>query len=209
MELVSLLVAGRPKAWQAMGFTVAQGGIRAGGVTLRLQDEAGATGVVGWELSGVRSSELDGLPTSVVPAPAPGQPPEHANGALAIDHVVVSTPRLQRTLAALEAAGLEVRRRREVKTPQGTLHQAFLRLGGVILEVVSPPGAADAPAAFWGLVFIVADLDACSVALGERLGAIRDAVQPGRRIATVRREAGLGLPVALMAPDPRRRPGGV
>jgi hypothetical protein len=32
------------------------------------------------------------------------------------------------------------------------------------------------------------------------LGDIRDAVQPGRRIATVRREAGLGVPVALMTP---------
>jgi hypothetical protein len=28
---------------------------------------------------------------------------------------------------------------------------------------------------------------------------VKDAVQPGRRIATVRREAGLGLPVALIS----------
>jgi hypothetical protein len=29
---------------------------------------------------------------------------------------------------------------------------------------------------------------------------VKDAVQPGRRIATVRKQAGLGLPVALITP---------
>ena len=58
--------------------------------------------------------------------------------------------------------------------------------------------APGAPATFWGLVFVVADLDAAGAVLGDRLGPARDAVQPGRRIATVRREAGLGLPVALI-----------
>jgi hypothetical protein len=36
--------------------------------------------------------------------------------------------------------------------------------------------------------------------LGDRVGEIRDAVQPGRRIATLRRSAGLSVPVALMTP---------
>jgi hypothetical protein len=45
----------------------------------------------------------------------------------------------------------------------------------------------------------VADLDACAALLGGRLGEVRDAVQPGRRIATIRREAGLGVPVALIS----------
>jgi hypothetical protein len=34
------------------------------------------------------------------------------------------------------------------------------------------------------------------------LGSVRDAVQPGRRIATMRREANLGLPVAFMTAPP-------
>ena len=37
--------------------------------------------------------------------------------------------------------------------------------------------------------------------LGERVGEVRDAVQPGRRIATLRRSAGLAIPVALMTPS--------
>ena len=43
-----------------------------------------------------------------------------------------------------------------------------------------------------------ADLDALATRLGDDLGAPRDAVQPGRRIATVRESAGLGLPLAFM-----------
>ncbi len=57
------------------------------------------------------------------------------------------------------------------------------------------------PARFWGITFTVADLDACAELLGDRLGSIREAVQPGRRIATVRESAALGLPVALISPD--------
>jgi hypothetical protein len=45
----------------------------------------------------------------------------------------------------------------------------------------------------------VGDLDQCAELLGKRLGEIRDAVQPGRRIATVPGSAGLGLPVALIS----------
>ena len=57
-----------------------------------------------------------------------------------------------------------------------------------------------APAWFWGLVFNVEDIDrVSSVRRGSDRRAEADAVQPGRRIATVRAELGLGLPVALMS----------
>ena len=52
---------------------------------------------------------------------------------------------------------------------------------------------------FWGVVLIVDDLDAAFALIGpDRMSAPKDAVQPGRRIATVRDDVGLGLPVALM-----------
>ena len=39
--------------------------------------------------------------------------------------------------------------------------------------------------------------------LGDRLGRIKDATQPGRRIATLRHDAcGLTVPIAFMSPDP-------
>jgi len=92
------------------------------------------------------------------------------------------------------------------RRPAGAERQAFFRLGEAILEVVEhPPGTRaaedrDAPCRFYGLAFLVDDLDATARTLGPLLGEARDAVQPGRRIATVRREARLGLPVAFMPP---------
>ncbi len=62
------------------------------------------------------------------------------------------------------------------------------------------PGPSDGSVRFWGLTLVVSDLDAAAARLGSRLGAVKDAVQPGRRIATVRREAGLSVPLALMTP---------
>jgi hypothetical protein len=47
----------------------------------------------------------------------------------------------------------------------------------------------------------VDDLDRAAGMLGDRLKEPKQAVQPGRRIATLRsREAGLTTPVALMTP---------
>ncbi|MFM7962382.1 MAG: hypothetical protein ACKPBF_00195, partial [Actinomycetota bacterium] len=55
-------------------------------------------------------------------------------------------------------------------------------------------------ATYWGFVVTVADLDAAIAHLGpDVIGAAKPAVQPGRRIATVRSGAGLGVPLALMS----------
>ena len=74
-------------------------------------------------------------------------------------------------------------------------------VGDALLEVVGPKEPdGDGPASFWGLVLVVDDIDAAAERLGALLGTPRDAVHEGRRIATVRREAGLGTAVALMTP---------
>jgi hypothetical protein len=70
-------------------------------------------------------------------------------------------------------------------------------LGPCLLELGGP---AEGPIRFWGLTLVVDDLDDAARQLGDRLGAIKDAVQPGRRIATLRRDAGLSVPIALMTP---------
>ena len=198
-----LRVAGDPGPWRELGFCVDDDTFVAGSVTVRLTPDAGG-GLVGWSVSGLSGTDLDGLPTEPGNGEARRPSPSHPNGAVSIDHVVVTTPDLERTLAALGTAGLDLRRRREVDSARGPVRQAFYRLGEVVLEVVAAPGTPAGPAAFWGLVFTVADLDACARLLGGRLGAVKDAVQPGRRIATVRRDAGLRLPVALMSHNARR-----
>jgi hypothetical protein len=203
--LLELELGGSAEPWEALGLRADDdGAIRLGAVALRFTG-APPGGIAGWTLAAVGEGALDGLPTRRVPrvAAAPEPAPEHPNGALRLDHVVVMTPDLDRTLSALEAAGMELRRVRDAGTPEHPVRQGFYRVGEAILEVVGdvdPPG----PARFWGLVAIVRDLDALVAGLGERLGAPRDAVQPGRRIATVRETAGLGVPVAFMTPSPPR-----
>jgi len=116
---------------------------------------------------------------------------------------VVLTPDLERTSASIaEATGHELRRVREV----GSMRQGFHRIGerghlGLIVELVQRPDIEPGPAAFWGIVLIVDDLDAAYDLIGpDRVSAPKDAVQPGRRIATLRADAGLDIPVALMTP---------
>ena len=81
------------------------------------------------------------------------------------------------------------------------MRQGFHRIGpgGLIVELVERPEVEPGPASFWGVVVNVEDLDAVCERIGpELIGRPKDAVQPGRRIATIRTDAGLGLPVALM-----------
>jgi hypothetical protein len=202
-----LTVADAPAAWSALGFAVDGDACLLGDVRLRLAGADAGRGLSGWSLRGVEGTELDGLPTTLSEAGPPGDAPAHPNGIAAIDHVVAITPALERTLVALEAAGLDLRRIREEPTPAGAPRQAFFRLGTTILEVVQEPdeaiergGGADRPAFFWGLALLAPDLDATVARLGDRVGDVRPAVQPGRRIATLRRAAGLSLPVALITP---------
>jgi hypothetical protein len=205
--LDELTVADAAGAWRACGFAVEDDACAVGEVRIRFAPEAEGRGLSGWSLRGLASTELDGLATTRSERPPPEAAPAHPNGISALDHVVAVSSDLDRTVAALEAAGLDLRRIREEPTPAGAPRQAFFRLGEAILEVVQEPAEAtaraggDRPAFFWGLAFVAADLDATVAGIGaERVSGPRDAVQPGRRIATLRRSAGLGLPVALMTP---------
>jgi hypothetical protein len=203
-----LTLADEPERWSALGFTVVDGCCRLAGVQLRLAGADAGRGIIGWSLRDLVSTDLDGLPTSRSDRPQDPTEPvvTNPNGVLAIDHVVAISPSLDRSMQALQAAGLDLRRVREQPTPAGAPRQAFFRLGAEILELVQEPedvaeraGGADRPAFFWGLAVRTQDLERTVERLGANVGSIRAAVQPGRRIATLRRSAGLGVPVALMS----------
>lgn len=227
VEIEELTVADEPAAWAAAGFAVEGDVCDVGRVPIRLAGRDAGRGLARWTLRGAGSTELDGLPTAdggvaEQDGPSAGAEglalseraadgsggPSHPNGVSAVDHVVAMTPDLDRTVAALTAAGLDLRRVREEPTPAGAPRQAFFRLGVTILEVVQEPpeavergGGPERPAFFWGLAFLAPDLDASVAQLGpELVSEARPAVQPGRRIATLRRAAGLALPVALISP---------
>jgi hypothetical protein len=201
-----LVVADAPQAWSALGFAVEGDTCVIAGLRLRLAGLEAGRGLVGWSLREVEATELDGLATARSDRQPPSVAPRHPNGITAIDHVVAITPALDRTVAVLQGAGLDLRRIREEPTPAGAPRQAFFRLGATILELVQEPREAseraggDRPAFFWGLALVAPDLDTTVAGLGDRASEIRPAVQPGRRIATLRRSAGLALPVALMTP---------
>jgi hypothetical protein len=202
-----LVLADEPERWISLGFTVVDGYCQLGRVRLRLAGREAGRGIVSWSLRAIADTECDGLPTVLSQTPVPAPAPAHPNGVLAIDHVVAMSPALDRSVRALQAAGMDLRTIREQPTPAGAPRQAFFRLGAEILEVVQEPadvvergGGPDRAARLWGLALVVEDLDRAVHGLGPRVGSIRAAVQPGRRIATLSRSAEIAIPIALMSP---------
>jgi hypothetical protein len=202
-----LTIADPPEAWRDAGFDVEGDSFAVESVVVRLAGPDAGRGIVGCTMREVGVEGVDGLPVARSGSPRRDAVEHvHPNSVRTIDHLVAFTPSLARTVPLLEKAGLDLRRIREEPTPGGAPRQAFFRLAEVVLELVEvPPGSQeehnpDAPSRFWGLAFGVEDLDRCAAYLGERLGEPRDAVQPGRRIATMRRSAGLSPGIAFMTP---------
>lgn len=204
-ELDELVVGDEPDAWRGAGFSVDDDGLcRVGAVRIRLVGRADGKRIRSWTLRGLPAgtTDVDGVPTAVSDVPAP-EPAEHANGVLSIDHVVLVTPDMDRTTATLEALGIELRRSRDIDASQYGFpaRQCFFRIGEPILEVVGAAEAGgDGPAGFFGLAYTVADIDALPGLYGTSLGNVKDAVQEGRRIATLRhKEHDMSVATAFMS----------
>jgi hypothetical protein len=197
--LVGLDAAGTPAAWRAAGFAVDDAGTVAIG-HVRVIVGVGRRGISAWTLTGVPpATSIDGLRTRMA-SDEPSAVSAHPNGALLVDHLVVWSADDARTVRALEAHGFAVRRVRDDVRPGR--RQTFLRAGEVIVELVASTDTPDADerARFYGIAVTVTDLDACATLLGDTLGPIGAAVQPGRRIATLRGDRiGLPVPIAFMS----------
>lgn len=202
--VVRIDVADEPAAWRDAGFTVADDDTtRIGAITIRLVGRTQGKGIVNWAWSDLTGDgPIDGLSTTST-APGSLRPTAHPNGCTIVDHVVVVTPDLERTVPAFEARDLEVRRVRHTDQYGPAFRQVFFRGGETIIEIIGPDTPRegdDRDAHFYGLAFTVEDLGATASFLGERLGSIKDAVQDGRRIATLRHEAfDISIPIALMS----------
>jgi catechol 2,3-dioxygenase-like lactoylglutathione lyase family enzyme len=197
-ELLALQIADPPDVWRDLGFAVVNGVCTIDGVHHALG--VAGHGIVAWSLGGL-DGVLGELPTAPAPSAARHDPQPQPNGVTALDHIVVATPDLERTIAAFEEAGLPLRRRRQAGGENRLLTQAFFKLGPVVVEVVGSLAASGSePATFWGLAYTVADLDATAAFFGPRLRPVKTAVQEGRRIATLDRDAGSSVPIAFMSP---------
>jgi hypothetical protein len=198
-ELAELVIADPPERWRALGFEVYEdGSMDIGMVRVRLGGQG--EGITSWSLRRVQATgAIDGLPTSAPRIVIPPPFHTHPNGATGIDHIVVVTPDFDRTAAALARAGVELKRD-QFNEDRGRL--GFRRIGPAILELAHRPELPSDDSHFWGLAFVVISLEDLAERLGPLLGAIRPAVQPGRRVATLTAEAGLSVPVAFMSPEP-------
>ena len=105
IAIAAVAVADPADAWARAGFSVDPDGVcRVGGVRIRLVGRNRGTGIVGWSLRGLPSDgsreDLDGIPTTRSAAAA-ATPATHANGVTGIDHVVLLSPDLDRTVESL------------------------------------------------------------------------------------------------------------
>jgi len=210
-QLTALIVDDPIEAWTAAGFagedvvTIGSTTI----VTTAASERSGDShrkGIVGACIEGIGS--LDGLDLGAWTQTAPADPMlTHPNGVVAIDHVVVMTPDSDRTTEEFEAHGLQARRVRHFELSSGNRRQTFFWMGDVICEVVGPdPADGKAPAQWWGLALTVRDLEATAASLGDLVSPIKPAVQPGRFVTTLRRDAGLGVPILFISEHTKVEP---
>jgi len=206
-QLEALIVDDAIEAWHAAGFA-GDDVVRIGSTTIvttaaaEQRGEGHRNGIVGAAIHGI--GELDGLDlgqwSRSNDAMSDTDPPEHPNGVVAIDHVVVMTPDSDRTTEQFGACGLDARRVRTIELPTGNRRQTFFWLGDVICEVVGPdPANGNGPARWWGLALTVRDIDATAALLTDFVSPIKPAVQPGRMVCTLRPDAGLGVPILFIS----------
>ena len=203
-QLKAIIVDVDIQAWNAAGFTGADA-VTIGSTTVvptgsgETAGDGHRNGIIGAAIEGV--GELDGLALgSWDPSGAAVDPGGHPNAVVSIDHIVVMTPDCDRTTAAFEAQGLEARRVRQIELPDGDRRQTFFWMGDVICEVVGPEiPEGDGPARWWGLALTVSRLDVTTGLLGDLATLAKPAVQPGRFVSTLRRDAGLGVPILFIS----------
>ena len=164
----------------------------------------GGKRILGWSLRGAPAARLadgtlDGIPTTASDAAAGG-------AGLAPERLALHRPRRAPHPRSgphhrgAGSIGLTPRGERDSDTYGAPMRQVFFRMGEVILELIGQIDAAgEGVPGFFGLAMTVADLDAAGQLLGEHLGNAKDAVQEGRRIATLRhREVGMSVATAFM-----------
>lgn len=216
-RLLGVALADPGERWAEAGFTVVGGRVHLGPLAVHTgasADDAEPAFVFDRPHPDGATS-LDGiawLVGSTAGDTAPATP--HPNGITGTDHVVVMAADLARVRSALLASGFEIRRERPTTMGDTAITQLFAWSGDVLLEVVAPTAAPTAeptggPSRLWGLALVAPDIDTTANWFGTHCGPPRAAVQPGRRIATVRhRGLGLSTTIAIMDPYDRHRGGG-
>lgn len=193
--LTGVALGDEPAVWERLGFAVVDGRVSLSGVDLHLTGEGG--GILGWQLEPAVVGDLDGLASRRV-GPPTSATVAHPNGVVGVDHVVAATDDHERLAAALATVGLSPRRTVDGARGDTATRYRFTLLGTCLLEAIGPrePTGSSRPTRFVGLALVAPDLGR----LEDFAGEARPAVQPGRWITTVRRELGVGVPLAVLTP---------
>jgi len=197
VRAVQLILGGSPSPWGLTGIPIQTSGEYSYAYTSHASLVWPATELPSGELqiamSGVpMGSDIDGIQC----AQFVDLPEVAEESGYHVDHVVVMTNDLDRTCHAVaEVSGYPLKRVREV----GEIRQGFHRIGqgGVIIEVVERADVSQT--SLWGLVLATESFDDIVDHAGDLVTTPKAAVQPGRRISTVKDSAGLGVAVALMS----------
>ena len=198
--IAELHVGDDPSAWERLGFHIENSRCLIGATHVVFTE--GRRGIHSWVLRNSLSSQFGPIPTSFTHDPVPEPAIAHPNGSVAFHHVVLMVPEFDMGRAALTDAGVRI----EQGQPFGSTENAMLRsapkMGEIELELIGPESKDPSRDwELWGLVIAVDDIDATSELLGDLLGQVKPAVQPHRRIATLKKEAELGVAVAFLSPE--------
>ena len=210
-----LVVAADPDRWAAAGFRVDGDVARVGATRVRLAGERAGSGIVDWSLRGLAGRAQRG-------AAGPRRPPHpHDAGSAPSSRTAIRTARsgsITWSSSARASTAPRPRSSRGARPPPGPRRGAAGRRhasgllparrgdprGDPATRAGRRPVDRRSPHGCGASRFTTDDLDATVAAAGDALGPARDAIQPGRRIATARREARLGSAVAFITPPPRR-----
>jgi len=209
-QLLQLTIGGKAEIWSSAGFDVmelssGESICQLGNIQLLFDptneqgiSSAAVNGMSGTidslkfvKSTGLSSTDEDRHPRSI-----------HPNGVTLIDHLVVTTTDCDKTTLAFEANGIHPRRVRTFGDNEAEMRQTFFWLGDVILELVGPnQSETKGQAMFWGLALISENLQVTADYLGEKCTPVKPAVQPGRKITTIKtRHIGITTSLAVMSP---------
>ena len=199
MKLTALKCA--DKTWAGAGFNMNDRIVSLTDVDIIF--DQGSGGLVAWGWQGLPEAV-----TSICGIPAfeynkKSEPVKHPNGCISVDHVVLHSNDAEFVKAEFAKLQLHPRAVRDDIYPG--LTQIFYRPGqGTVIEVVVNK---DFPKAFlWGATVVVTDIDVAKNLLKENASEPKKAVQPGRKIMTVRhRNLHMETNMAMMTPHAKKQ----
>ena len=154
------------------------------------ESQGSHAGLISWGWSELPEgvTEVAGIPAFVwEKRKVDDESSHHKNTVVSVDHIVLHTNNKDKIKAKLRALGMEPRRERSDIYPDMT--QIFYRPGnGPILEVVANDHFSDVNY-LWGATLVVEDMKCAKKELGNYATEPKSALQPGRKIMTLRHDS--------------------